>query len=108
MCVYAYACADTCIYVHMEARGGHPIFYHSLTYLSEVGTGTGPGPRLEALAQISVTFTNMQRHAQVFVAWVLGLGSHSCTANTLKHYTSVLAVCLEETPQITLLTSKEI
>lgn len=93
MCVYAYACADTCIYVHMQARGGHSIFYHSLTYLSEVGTDTGPGPRLEAIAQISLTFTNMQRHAHVFVVWALGLGFHSCTANTINHYTICPTLC---------------
>lgn len=63
MHVYAYACADTCISVHMKARGGHPIFYHSLPYLSEVETITGPGARLEAIALISVTLTNMQRCA---------------------------------------------
>lgn len=93
MCVYAYACGDTHIYVHMEARGGHPIFYHSLLYLSEVGTITVTGVRLEALTPISVTLTNRQKHAQVFVAWVLGLGSHSCTANTLKHYTICPTPC---------------
>lgn len=93
MCVYAYVCGDTHIYVHMEARGGHPIFYHSLLYISEVGTIIGTGARLEALAPISVTLTNRQRHAQVFVEWVLGLGSHSCTANTLKYYNIRPTLC---------------
>lgn len=48
MCVYAHVYTDTCTCVHMEARGRHPILYHSLPYLPEAGTVTGSGPRKKA------------------------------------------------------------